>query len=142
MRRLCANGELKKVNGTAAEQVFAWFRGYARTLNEMRPVRHKFVVLYYSTCHNNMIDDGDTSHLNQYSAKTKALKKKVVGYACRPSKAMMKSKKTMRKAMVKSKKIMRKATMKSKKTMRKAMVKSKKVMRKATMKSKQTMRKA
>ena len=38
---------LRGVNGSVCEQTFSWFRGYARTLNEMSPLRHHFLVLVY-----------------------------------------------------------------------------------------------
>ena len=34
----------------APEQVFSWFRNYARLLNEARPLRHSFKVLYFVNC--------------------------------------------------------------------------------------------
>ena len=46
---------LKHVNTSAAEQVFAWFRNYARVLNESSPLRHAFKVLYYCKMHNQAI---------------------------------------------------------------------------------------
>ena len=47
-----------KTNTSAAEQVFSWFRNYARVLNEARPSRHRFKVLYYCRKHNELIDKG------------------------------------------------------------------------------------
>ena len=34
-------------SSSAAEQVFSWFRSYARTLNETTLLRHAFKVLYF-----------------------------------------------------------------------------------------------
>jgi hypothetical protein len=72
---------LKGVNTAVAEQVFSWFRGYARVFNEMRALRHKFLVLYYCRLHNQLVDVKNTSHLNAYSANKSRIKKTGT-YAC------------------------------------------------------------
>ncbi|CAK0848816.1 unnamed protein product [Prorocentrum cordatum] len=51
---------LKGVNTQAAEQTFSWFKGYSRILNEMSPLRHQFMVLYFCKL------------LNQYIAERRA----------------------------------------------------------------------
>ena len=38
----------KRTNSSAAEQVFSWFRGYARVLDGCTPSRHAFKVLYFA----------------------------------------------------------------------------------------------
>ena len=48
---------LKGVNTQAAEQTFSWFKGYSRILNEMSPLRHKFMVLYFCNLHNKYISE-------------------------------------------------------------------------------------
>ena len=58
------NRRLAGVNTAVAEQVFSWFRGYARTFNEMRPARHSFVVLCYCRMHNELVAKNQASHLN------------------------------------------------------------------------------
>ena len=59
------------VNTSACEQVFSWFRGYARVLNEATPSRHAFKVLYFCKLHNQAVDAKDTSYLNPYSRSAK-----------------------------------------------------------------------
>ena len=79
---------IKGVNTSVAEQVFSWFRGYARVLNEMRSLRHRFLVLYLCRRHNDLVDAGETSHLNQYRIGVQGDKKKtVIGYKCRQARA-------------------------------------------------------
>ena len=43
---------LKKMNIIICEQTFSCFRHYARVINEMKPTRHRILVLYYSKIHN------------------------------------------------------------------------------------------
>ena len=57
---------LKRVNTSVCEQVFSWFRGHARVLNEMKASRNHFLVLYYVRKHNELMSQDDTSHLNQH----------------------------------------------------------------------------
>lgn len=54
---------LAEVNTSIAEQVWSWFRGYARTFNDMRPLRHIFIVLTYSRLHNDLVADGALDRL-------------------------------------------------------------------------------
>ena len=42
----------KGISTSAAEQVFAWFRNYARVLNETTAMRHSFKVLYFCKLQN------------------------------------------------------------------------------------------
>ena len=49
---------LRESNTSVCEQTFAWFRNYARTLNEMRPCRHAFLVLLFVRMHNEMVKTG------------------------------------------------------------------------------------
>lgn len=55
---------LTGVNTSVSESVFKWFRGYARSFNQMKQDRHWFYVLYFCKLHNRMIDDGTCDHLN------------------------------------------------------------------------------
>jgi hypothetical protein len=79
---------LRGMNTSVSEQVFSWFRNYARTMNELRPDRHRLLVLHYCKLHNHMIRTGDRSHLNQYSVlqrtakAAKKLLKRPAGYRC------------------------------------------------------------
>ena len=58
-----------------------WFRGYARTFNELSPNRHKFLVLVYCARHNDLVDKNETNHLNPY-ATTNRMKKASRPYSC------------------------------------------------------------
>lgn len=57
---------LKDINTSVTEMIFSWFRGYARVFNGLKKNRHNFLVLYYSKLHKEMVDSGQTSHLNEY----------------------------------------------------------------------------
>ena len=67
------------LNSAVSEQVFAWFRGYARNFNSMKPLRHHFLVLYCCRRHNACGDANDTEHLNKYK---KAAAKSRGSYDC------------------------------------------------------------
>ena len=54
---------LKGVNSQACEQTFAWFRHYASVLNEMNPLKHKFLVLVLVRKHNECVAKRDLDHL-------------------------------------------------------------------------------
>ena len=71
---------LRGVNTQIAEQTFSWFRIHARVLNEKRAHRHHFLVLQYCKKHNLMMDSGDTSHLNAFSAVS--FGRRSVSYPC------------------------------------------------------------
>ena len=71
---------LKGVNTSVSEQVFSWFRNYARILNEMKPKIHEFLVLYFCKLHNAVVKADGTKHLNPYSACNK--KKNSTSYPC------------------------------------------------------------
>ena len=73
---------LKNVNTMVAEQTFSWFRHHARVLNETRDLRHRFLVLRYCKKHNELMDAGDYSHLNEFTAGKEMKKKPSVAYAC------------------------------------------------------------
>jgi len=76
--------KVRKINTSAAEQVFAWFRGYASCLNSTNPVVHRFLVLYYVMRHNKMIADGMVSHLNPYAVHSERMKAaRREGYVCK-----------------------------------------------------------
>ena len=86
---------LARVNTSRAEQVFSWLRGFAKTFNEFRPERHYFLMLYYCKRHNQMISEGETSHLNKYSYKN-AKKRQAKPYHCN-KKTKASNKKAMKK---------------------------------------------
>lgn len=74
---------VNKINTAAAEQLFSWFRGYARTFNEMRRSRHRFIVMYFCRKHNELVDARDTDHLKKH--RLIAPKKQKKGkYPCTP----------------------------------------------------------
>ena len=58
---------LAGLNASIAEQTFSWFRGYARSFNELRTSRRRFLVLLYAKRHNELLRTGKTTHLNRYS---------------------------------------------------------------------------
>ena len=68
-----------KTNTSACEQVFSWFRNYARILNEARAIRHTFKVLYFSKLHNQAVAENKASYLNKFK---KAVSKVSKAYAC------------------------------------------------------------
>jgi hypothetical protein len=55
---------VRGLNTSVAEQTLSWFRTYARHLNEMRAVRNKFLVLYYTKRHNEFHGKGESEYLN------------------------------------------------------------------------------
>ena len=55
---------LRGVNTVVSDQTFSWFRGYARSMNELKPERHQFLVPIYAKEHNELLARGETSHLN------------------------------------------------------------------------------
>lgn len=60
---------LAKVNTQACEQVFSWFRGYAKVLNEMRANRNKFLVRVLVRKHNDLLGDSGLAHLGPLPKK-------------------------------------------------------------------------
>jgi hypothetical protein len=72
---------LQGVNISVAEQVFSWFRRYSRVFNEMRSVRHRFLVLYYCVLHNEMVSRESLTHLNAYTT-TRSRAQHSGSYAC------------------------------------------------------------
>ena len=84
----------KGVNSSACEQVFAWFRNYARLLNESSPMRHSFKVLYFVKLHNLAVDQKQAQYLNRHVRSGKKAKqpyncsKKKTGSKKRPASAM------------------------------------------------------
>ena len=70
---------LERVNTEIAEQTFSWFRGYARTINEMRPRRAMFLVTYYAWLRNKLLASGSKRHLNAYGAVGKKRQSKPYG---------------------------------------------------------------
>ena len=72
---------IRNLNTSIAEQTFSWFRWYARSLNELKPLRHQFIVLLYAKMHSELISKGDTTHLNPYSHQNFS-KKRPIPYEC------------------------------------------------------------
>ena len=62
---------MRNLNTAVAEQVFSWFRGYARSINELRADRHVFIVRYFCKLHNELCDNGQATHLNAVATGTK-----------------------------------------------------------------------
>jgi hypothetical protein len=75
---------LRGVATPICESLFSWFRGYARSFNELRPRRHRFVTLYFAKKHNNLVDTKDIAHLQKHNAKN--TKKRTGCYACNKKK--------------------------------------------------------
>ena len=67
------------VNSSACEQVFSWFKGYARLLNESSPMRHSFKVLYFVKLHNCAVEQKQSMYLNRYARSGKKAKRP---YSC------------------------------------------------------------
>ena len=64
--------------------MFAWFRNYARVLNETTAMRHSFQVLYFCKLHNAAMQK---DYLPQYPHKSK---RRSVSYSCTPRKVLKK----------------------------------------------------
>lgn len=73
---------LRGINTSVAEQTFAWLRGSARTFNEMRPLRHKFVLLAFARTHNAQMEAGDVAHLNRYVSHKSLSRRATRAYGC------------------------------------------------------------
>jgi hypothetical protein len=100
---------LKGINTSIAEQTFSWFRNYARTMNEMRPARQKFLILYYVKMHNELVAAGTKEHLGGGSLVPR--RHKTGHYACAPKGGLAKASKTLiaaktKKTITKAKKVM------------------------------------
>ena len=67
---------LDGINTSISEQVFNWFRSYARNMNKMNRFRHQFLVYYYCKLHNEILESEETRHLNKYSFIAKGKKKR------------------------------------------------------------------
>ena len=70
-----------KINTSAAEGVFSWFRNFARILNEATPERHAFKVLYFCKLHNIAVERRKTEYLPRIGANRKN-KKRSKPYTC------------------------------------------------------------
>lgn len=77
VRRLAKR--FKGISLNAAEQVFSWFRNFARLINEARPLRHAFKVLYFVKEHNKAIHNNKAKCLNK---RQNSLKKPSKKYVC------------------------------------------------------------
>ena len=76
---------IRNLNTSIAEKTFSWFRGHARSMSELKPIRHQFIVLLYARMHNELVSKGDTTHLNPYSHQNLS-KKRPTPYECDDSK--------------------------------------------------------
>ena len=72
---------LRGINSSVAEQTFSWFRNYARIMNDMKPRKHAFYVLYYSRLHNALIEEGEPEHLNLLAVRKRS-RRGSVPYGC------------------------------------------------------------
>ena len=76
------------MNGSAAERVFAWFRGYAKLLNSKQPRTHHFHVLLFSKKHNALMARNEKGHL---PTPKPDFVKKSKSYHCSKARMVMKS---------------------------------------------------
>ena len=60
---------LKDVNTSVSEQTFSWFKNYAASTNELKTLRHKFLILVFCKKQNDLIEKNNISHLIKYSKK-------------------------------------------------------------------------
>lgn len=60
---------VKGVNDQICEQTFSWFKGFASVLNNMSPLRHRFLVLNYCHQHNSNLRKGTVDYLSPFSRK-------------------------------------------------------------------------
>ena len=58
---------LETLNASTADQTLSRFRGYTRSMNELRQARRKCLGPLYAKEHKELLSDGDAAHLNQYS---------------------------------------------------------------------------
>ena len=72
---------IRNLHTSIDEQTPSWFRGYAGSMNELKPLRRQFIVLLYARMHNELISEGDTTHLNPYSHQNVS-KKRPTPYEC------------------------------------------------------------
>ena len=66
---------LNGINTSISEQIFSWFKRYAKTFNNLSTTRHHFLVLYFSHIHNVISSIGQLHHLNAFSTRRKNTKK-------------------------------------------------------------------
>ena len=64
----------KGTNTSAAAQVLAWFRKYARLLNETTAMRHSFKVLYCCKLHHTAMQKGGSAYCPSTPQRQKALR--------------------------------------------------------------------
>ena len=84
------------LNTSVAEKTFSWFRGYARSTNELKQPRRKFLVPLYAKFRNATIASGNTSHLNPYSHQKRKLAQTPYERNDAPGDAKAKRRKTTR----------------------------------------------
>ena len=66
------------------DEVFSWFRRFASTLNELRPLRHRFICLLYAAMHNDVLGRGEATYINFKSYMHKPPKHDGGHYGCAP----------------------------------------------------------
>ena len=81
---------VKGINTSVSEQVFSWFRGYARVLNSMGGLRHKFLVLVYCKRRNDLTAETPITPVRG-GLQTRLPKSKARAYQCSPSRVVKKS---------------------------------------------------
>ena len=74
---------LEDENTSVAEQVFSWFRSHTAALNSASALHHEFLVLYLCRVHNELMSDGDFSHLPPAAAPaSRRQQNSSVPYSC------------------------------------------------------------
>lgn len=97
------------MNTNICEQIFAWFRNFAIIMNDMRPNRHKFLLLSLAKRHNIAMEEGNTGYLhstrrpNPFGASKpySCSKKVILGKTMKTSMSKQKISKTMKKNVMK-----------------------------------------
>ncbi|CAK9057356.1 Uncharacterized protein SCF082_LOCUS30832 [Durusdinium trenchii] len=66
---------IKDLNTSICEQTFSWFRGYGPMLNEMRVYRHKFLLLFLATKHNQALEQKKCNYVRPIITKKRKASK-------------------------------------------------------------------
>ena len=74
---------IEGVNTSCSEQTFSWLAKYAKFINELRPNRHKLLLLYFCKKHNELVNQNRLHHLNPFSKKIKRKPFNRKRYICR-----------------------------------------------------------
>ena len=122
---------LKHVNTSVCAQTFSWFRNYARSMNEMKPLKQGFLILLYVKEHNKLMASGTTHHISSVLPR----KQKKGHYACAKKDKASKHNSAMKKPSANEKKSsMKGKSAKQKAAMKKCCMKGKSAKQKAAMK--------